>query len=134
MPTTPTPIPDAQGSTLVFGGVKFPKLTGWKVQAGGVTLFDRTHMGSSTYGSGENVRVVKQFDVSAVEPDSIEATALGPSSFGPSDKGRAATLTLTFPDGSSLFGTAALVNYTVEGQVGDLVKTSMSFKYLGYEV
>jgi len=130
MPTTP--IPDAQGSTLVFGSVTFSKLTGWKVQAGSVTLFDATNMSSTVLGGGDNSRILKQFDAVAVEPDSIDATALGPGSFSPSDKGAIDTLTLTFPDGSFLTGKAALAGYTVEGQVGDLVRTSMQFKYVGY--
>ena len=128
----PTNIPDAQGSTLSFGGVTFDELTGWLVQSGGVSLFDRTHIGSDTYGAGDNVRVVRQFDATAVEPDTVDATALGMGSFVQEDKGRAATLTLTFPDGTTLSGTATLINYAIEGQVGELLRTSMSFKFLGY--
>lgn len=127
-----TQIPDAHGSGLSFGGVYFTNLTGWRVQSGSVTLHDVTSLASPVVGSAGNSRVQRQFDAVSVEPDTVDVTALGPASFAPSDKGTISVLVLAFPDGTTIFGNAALVGYEVTGQVGELIRTSMQFKYVGY--
>jgi hypothetical protein len=125
----PTDIATAQGSTLTWGSFKFTSMTGWQVQSGAVTLFDRTHMGSTILGTAGTTRIVKRMDAVAVEGETISVTALGPVSFARTDIGDTATLSLSFEDGD-LVDDAVLMDFSVEGSVGQLIQTKMTFRML----
>jgi hypothetical protein len=53
---------------------------------------ETTNVTSTVVGTGASARVVKTYDVTAIEPITFSFTFKGPPSFGPSDAGKKATL------------------------------------------
>ena len=124
-------IEDAQGSALTWGTYTFPRLVQWDLQAGAVVMQDCTSFASPGYGLGYNARIQKQLDPIAVEPPTLEAVCLGFEGFQLEDRGRIATLSIVWASGS-VSALAALTDFRISGQVGELLRTSCTFRFTGF--
>ena len=127
MPSTP---PDsAQGSTVSFNGSPIGKLRGWRFTPRSAVLENVTGDAATLLGTGDETRVVKQFECLAVDPGSADVTLYGVA-FSKDDVGSKGDLVFTFT-GGSLTLEAVLENYEGSGQVGGFIEGSATFRFTG---
>ena len=110
----------AHGFAVSFGGVTLGKVQRFRCTLPGGQVIDVTAAGATILGTGANARVVRQVDITAVEPVTLEVEFIGTNSLGPSDRGRRATLVVSGP--FSLSGSALLTNVEFSGQIRDKVR------------
>jgi hypothetical protein len=115
----------------VWGGRNLGSITKFDVEfpAGAVQPF--THLDSRLAGSGSNTRVQAQYAPTTQEPPVISVAALGTGlGLVGDDRGTVAQLSVSFP-GGGVSGLAFLVEFRIEGAVGDLMRTSATFRLTG---
>lgn len=120
----------AQGSTVAFGGAEIGYLVGWTVEPAQAATTDATGTDATIYGSGDNSRVVKQVECTAVDPGTVSVRVLGCPPYAVSDIGSKATLEVGF-DGGSISWEAILLSFDVEGSVGELLRGTAKFQFTG---
>jgi hypothetical protein len=121
----------AHGFSASFGGVTLGKVQRFRCSMPGGQVVDVTAAGATILGTGANSRVVRQVDITAVDPVTIDIEFLGnPSSFGPSDRGRRATLAVSC-SAFSVSGSALLTNIEFGGQIRDKVRGVAQFTFDG---
>jgi|LauGreDrversion4_2_1035121.scaffolds.fasta_scaffold30738_4 hypothetical protein len=121
----------AQGFAVSFGGVNLGKIQRFRCALPGGQVVDVTAAGATILGSGANSRIVRQVDITAVDPITLEVEFLGnPSSLGPSDRGRRATLAASC-HAFSVSGSALMTNLEFTGQIRDKVRGVAQFTFDG---
>lgn len=120
----------AQGSAVSFCGTAIGKLTGYRIEAGQIVQSDFTSAESSKFGTGQDVRVMKEVGTSAIEPGRVELTLIGVPPFQISDIGKRGALAVSL-SGGYLNAEAILATFDVEGSVGELLKGQVSFVITG---
>lgn len=121
----------SHGFAVSFGGVTLGKVHRFRCTLPSGQVVDVTAAGASIIGTGANSRVVRQVDVTSVDPVTLEVEFFGnPSSLGPSDRGRRATLAASCA-AFSVSGSALLTNIEFSGQVRDKIRGSAQFTFDG---
>lgn len=121
----------AHGFAVTFGGVTLGKMQRFRCSLPGGQVIDVTAAGATILGTGANSRVVRQVDITAVDPITLEVEFIGnPSSLGPSDRGRRATLAASC-SAFSVSGSALLTNIEFTGQIRDKVRGVAQFTFDG---
>ena len=120
----------SQLSTVSFGGVEIGSLLGWTASPAQATTTDATGVDAVVYGSGDQTRLVKQVECTAVDPGSVSVRLLGCPPYSVSEIGSRDNLVVTF-DGGSITWEAILLTFEVEGSVGDLLRGSATFQFTG---
>lgn len=124
-------MPDSpHGFAVTFGGVALGKLRRFRVTLPGGQVLDVTGQGATILGTGVNSRVVRQIDVTAVDPVTLEVEFIGTNGLGPNDRGRRATLVATGA-GFTVSGAALLTNVDLSGEVRDKVRGVATFQLVG---
>ena len=119
----------SQGTTVSFSGSISQLLTvNVCASAGGTT--DATGADAPVLGQGANARVLKQLDMTSVEPAKVSITHLGATPFTVDDIGRKSTLTVT-GTGFGLSAQAYLSSFETTASVGDLLRSSAEFQLTG---
>lgn len=120
----------SHGTTVTFNGVAIGYLTGFDVESKAGQLQDATSIDSPVFGTGVNARVVKQYDVTSIEPPTVSITFRGPPSFSVTDAGFKANLVFDAP-GMSISGEAILMSWNHSGRVNQWSNGSASFQLTG---
>jgi hypothetical protein len=102
-------IPDSQGAVLYFRG-----------QALGVL-------------QGQSARVLKQYNVTSIEPGTITARFLGSPDLARNDLGGPGFLSFSWPSGGTLSGQAFLETLDAEFAKGELIQWAAVFQFSGFD-
>lgn len=125
-------VPDSQGATLSFNGTTLGIVQGITPSFAAGNVHDVTGYRSSLVGVGQNARVIKQYNVTSIEPGTITARFIGLPGFSRNDVGFPGTLTLTWPEGGTLSAQAFLVSVDAELAKGELVQWAATFQFNGF--
>lgn len=125
-------VPDSQGAVLSFNGTMLGILVGVAPSFSAGNVHDVTSMRSPVVGAGQNARVIKQLNVTSIDPGSITARFIGLPGFSRNDIGFPGTLTLTWPSGSQLQAVGALTQLDAELSRGELVQWAATFQFTGF--
>jgi len=120
----------AHTSTVSFAGTSLGQLVQFQAGGGSAVTADVTGVDATIYGVSANSRVVRQIDAVAIDPGTASVRLLGMPPFSQIRIGEKGSLAISTP-GGSLVGEAILMNYEVEGSVGDLLRGSASFQFTG---
>lgn len=122
-------IPSAQGSTVSFGGQPIGKLIAIRVTGNSASATDVTTMESTLSGGSGESFMVREFDVTVVDPGQVSITfwSVGPSA----EVGDRGTLSVSIDGNVVISGDAFLASYDVEASVGELVRGSATFQLTG---
>jgi hypothetical protein len=125
-------IPDSQGATLFFNGVQLGVLQGAKpaFAAGGVQ--EVTSMRSPVLGSGQNARVLKQYNCTSIEPGTMQCSFLGAADLARNDVGGPGTLVFSWPDGE-ISGQAFCSDLQADFTVGQVRQWTATFTFTGFD-
>lgn len=119
----------AQGTTVTFDGTPIGYLTGFDVEAD-AEVVETTNAYSSVVGTGENSRVVREFDSTSVSLPTLRIRFWGPPSFSATDAGLRGSIVFD-GGGTSLTGEAILTAWSHSGAVNEWSNGSASFKLTG---
>lgn len=120
-------IPSAQGTTVTFGGVSIGLLTGFDSSHKIGQLLDVTNVDSQLIGTGNQARLVRQYDCTSVEPASLSCAFYGAAAFTDEDLGISALLEFDSPE-ESYSAYAIMTEYTHSGSVGQFATGTASFQ------
>jgi hypothetical protein len=123
-------IPSAQNVSVSFGGTALGSLIGFDESHSGASPTDTTGSTATIVGSGGNTRVIRQVEITMIEPGSISFRCWGNPPFSRSDIGLSATLAFTI-GGVSQSLTAQLANFQRVGSAGELIQGSYQFQFMG---
>lgn len=119
------PVESSQGSTVSFGGSPLGNLTGISVKSGTASGVDVTSIDSPVSGG----TIAREVDVLAIEPGSVDVTFLGPPSGLVA--GAKGDLVVVIGGDTVIDGEAFVAECPVEAAVGDIVRSSVSFRLTG---
>jgi hypothetical protein len=125
-----TAIPSAQNVSVFFGGVALGGLIGFDEQYAAASPTDTTGSTATIVGSGGNTRVIRQVEITMIEPGSISFRCWGNPPFARSDIGLSATLSFTIA-GNTTSWPAQLANVQRVGSAGELIQGSYQFQFMG---
>ena len=123
-------IPSAQNVSVSFGGTALGGLIGFDEGYSAASPTDTTGSTATIVGSGGNTRVIRQVEITMIEPGSIAFRCWGNPPFSRSDIGLSATLAFTI-GGVSQSLTAQLANFQRVGSAGELIQGSYQFQFMG---
>lgn len=124
-------IPDGHGATVVFDGVSLGELLDVTPAFAAGNIHETTSMGATIVGAGQNARVIRQYNVTSIEPGTIVIKCLGYSPLTRDDIGRPGALSFVFGNGS-LSGQAVPIAVDATIATGELVQWSATFQFTGY--
>lgn len=116
----------SQGSTVSFGGSPLGEVLNFTVGSPTAVTTEKTSTSANVVGSGDQARVVRSFDCTAIDPGSVSVRLLGMPPYSPADIGTMGSLSFSTPDGSESYD-AMLQSYEVEAAVGELLRGSATF-------
>jgi hypothetical protein len=125
-----TAIPSAQGVSVSFNGVALGGLIGFDEQYAAASPTDTTGATATIVGSGANTRVIRQVEITMIEPGSIAFRCWGNPPFARSDIGLSATLSFTIA-GNTTSWPAQLASVQRVGSAGELIQGSYQFQFMG---
>lgn len=125
-------VPDSQGAVLSFSGVTLGVLVGAAPSFTAGNVHEVTSMRSQVVGAGQNARVVKQYNVTSIEPGTFTARFVGLPGFSRNDIGGPGTLTFTWPNGGQLSAAAFLETVDAELSRGELIQWAAKFRFSGF--
>jgi hypothetical protein len=121
----------AHGTVVTWGGTNLGRLTGVTVRAGRAALVDITSAGSTVIGTGWTSRVIREVGVGSIEPASVSLTLYAPGwTVTQNDRGDVRYLNVQGEWGS-YYGDAILMDYSLNGRVGEFVTMSVDFTFTG---
>jgi len=123
-------IPSAQGATVSFNGVALGGLIGFDEGYTAASPTDTTGASATIVGSGGNTRVIRQVEITMIEPGSISFRCWGNPPFGRADIGLSATLAFTI-GGVATSWPAQLASVQRVGSAGELIQGSYQFQFMG---
>ncbi len=121
---------EAAGASVSFGGVSLGAFAGFDEQYSAASPTDTTGASATIVGSGGNTRVIRQVEITMIEPGSISFRCWGNPPFTRADIGLSATLAFTI-GGVSTSGAAQLVNVQRVGSAGEVIQGSYQFQFMG---
>jgi len=123
-------IPSAQGATVSFNGTALGGLIGFDESYAAASPTDTTGASATIVGSGGNTRVIRQVEITMIEPGSISFRCWGNPPFGRADIGLSATLAFTI-GGVATSWPAQLASVQRVGSAGELIQGSYQFQFTG---
>jgi hypothetical protein len=124
-------IQDSQGATLLFNGVELgtyvSMLPSW--QTGNV--HETTSAISPVLGRGTDARVLRQYNVSAMEPGQVQVRFLGNPTLSLNQIGVTGTLAIVWP-GGYYSGAGFAIDLNGDIKAGELIQWTMTFQFSGY--
>jgi hypothetical protein len=125
-------IPSSQGAVLSFRGQVLGVLQNANPSYSVGNKHDVTSLRSQVVGFGQNARVLKQYDVTSIEPGTITARFLGSPSLSKDDLGGPGVLSFTYGSGASINGKAFLETLDAEFSKGELIVWAAVFQFSGF--
>lgn len=123
-------IPSAQGASVSFGGVSLGAFSGFDEGHSAASPTDTTGATATIVGTGGNTRVIRQVEITVIEPGSISFRCWGNPPFSRADIGLSGTLAFS-AGGVSLSLTAQLASFQRVGSAGELIQGSYQFQFTG---
>jgi hypothetical protein len=124
-------VQDSQGATLTFNGVTLGYYVSispsWSVSSSHET----TSKDSPILGRGTDARILRQYNVSSVEPGQIAVNFIGNSDLDWNSIGVTGYLKVSWP-GGSISGDGFMTDIQGDISAGELVRWSLTFKFSGY--
>jgi len=125
-------IPNSQGAVLMFRGRVLGVLQNANQSFTVGNKHEVTSLRSSVVGSGQNARVIKQYNVTSIDPGTITARFLGSPDLTRNDIGGPGTLSFSWGSGLSLSGEAFLETLDAEFAKGELIVWTAVFQFSGF--
>ena len=125
-------IPSSQGAALFFNGQQLGVLQGVSPSFAVGNKHEVTSMRSPVTGMGQNARVLKQYNVTSIEPGTITARFLGSPGLARNDIGGPGLLSFTWGSGATLSGQAFLESLDAEFAKGELIQWAAVFQFSGF--
>ncbi|CAB4184516.1 hypothetical protein UFOVP1124_15 [uncultured Caudovirales phage] len=122
-------MPSSHGFAVTFGGATVGKVYRFRCTLPGGQVVDVTTTGATILGTGGNARVVRQVDITAVDPITLDVEFFGVSGLGPDDRGRRAAVVVSGP--ISLSGSALLEDIEITGAARDKIRGTAKFIFDG---
>ena len=126
-------IPSSQGAVLRFNGQVLGVLQNANPSFAVGNKHEVTSMRSPVAGVGQNARVLKQYNVTSIEPGTITARFLGSPDLARNDIGGPGFLSFTWGSGASLSGQAFLETLEAEFAKGELIQWAAVFQFSGFD-
>jgi len=125
-------IPSSQGAVLSFNGQVLGVLQNANPTFAVGNKHEVTNVRSPVVGSGQNARVLRQYNVTSIEPGTITARFLGSPDLARNDIGKPGVLSFTWGSGASLSGQAFLEALDAEFAKGELIVWAAVFQFSGF--
>lgn len=125
-------IADGHGATISFNGKALGNLVGIQPAFQAANVHEVTSLTPTIVGSGQNARVVKQYNVTSIESGAITCSFIGSPGLSRNDIGYPAALTVTAGSSISLSGQAVCIQLDADVQVGELVRWNAVFQFTGF--
>lgn len=123
-------IPSAQGASVSFGGTALGSIIGFDEGYTAASPTDTTGASATIVGTGGNTRVIRQVEITMIEPGSISFRCWGNPPFSRSDIGLSGALVFSV-GGVSTSLTAQLASVQRVGSAGELIQGSYQFQFMG---
>ena len=123
----------SQGAVLSFRGVVLGVLQNVGPSFAVGNKHEVTSMMSKVFGNGQNARVLKQYNVTSIEPGTITARFLGSPSLARNDIGGPGLLVFSWGSGSIVNGQAFLETLDAEFAKGELIQWAAVFQFSGFD-
>lgn len=125
-------IPSSQGAVLYFNGLLLGVLQTANPSFAVGNKHEVTSMRSPVLGAGQNARVLKQYNVTSIEPGTFTARFLGSPDLARNDIGGPGVLSFSWGSGASLSGQAFLETLDAEFAKGELIQWAAVFQFSGF--
>ena len=126
-------IPSSQGAVLSFRGSVLGVLQNANQTFAVGNKHEVTSIRSPVVGTGQNARVIKQYNVTSIEPGTITARFLGSPDLARNNIGGPGILSFTWGSGASLIGQAFLETLDSEFAKGELIVWAAVFQFSGFD-
>ena len=124
-------IPNSQGAALFFNGQALGVLQSVSLSLAVGNKHEVTSMRSPVTGSGSSARVMRQYNVTSIEPGTIAARFLGLPDLTVLDTGKYGSLVFSYGYGRSVVAQAFLESLDSEFTKGELVQWAAVFQLSG---
>jgi len=124
-------IPTSQGSSLYFNGQQLGVLQNVSLSLAVGNKHEVTSMRSPITGSASSARVIKQYNVTSIEPGTITARFLGLPDLTVLDMGKYGVLVFSYGNGRTVRAQAFLETLDSEFTKGELVQWAAVFQLSG---
>ena len=125
-------IPDSQGGVVTFRGVTLGVLVGVTPAFSAGNVSEVTSVRSPVIGSGQNARVLRQYNCTSIEPGKFECRFLGVPDLARNDIGGPGPIVFSWPTGT-LSGQAFLSGLEAQFVRGELVQWNATFQFTGFD-
>jgi hypothetical protein len=125
-------IPASQGAVLSFRGQVLGVLQNANPSFVVGNKHEVTNTRSPVTGVSQNARVLKQYNVTSIEPGTITARFLGLPSLSIKDIGGSGVLLFSYGSGSTVVGQAILESLDSDFAKGELVQWAAVFQLSGF--
>jgi hypothetical protein len=124
-------IPSSQGAALFFNGQELGVLQNVNLSLSVGNKHEVTSMRSPVAGSGSSARVMKQYNVTSIEPGTITARFLGLPDLSVLEIGKYGLLVFSYGNGRSVEAQSFLEALDSEFAKGELVQWAAVFQLSG---
>lgn len=124
-------VPDSQGATIRFRGTLLGVLIGFSPSFSAGNVHEVTSQKATVVGTGQNARVIKQYNVTSIEPGTVTARFLGAADLARNDVGYPGSLVVSW-SGGTLSGQAFLTDLQAEFSRGELRQWAATFQFNGF--
>ena len=124
-------IPSSQGAALYFNGQALGVLQNVSLSLAVGNKHEVTSMRSPITGSASSARVIKQYNVTSIEPGTITARFLGLPDLGVLDIGKYGVLLFAYGNGRTVRAQAFLESLDSEFAKGELTQWAAVFQLSG---
>ena len=125
-------IPTSQGAVLSFRGQVLGVLQNVSLSLAVGNKHEVTSMRSPVAGAGQNARVLRQYNVTSIEPGTFTARFLGLPDLTVQDMGAPGALVFSYGSGRTVVGQAFLEALDSEFAKGELVQWAAVFQLSGF--
>ena len=125
-------IPSSQGAVLRFRGQVLGVLQNVRLSLTVGNKHEVTSIRSPVTGAGQNARVLKQYNVTSIEPGAFTATFLGLPDLTVQDIGAPGVLVFSYGSGGTVVAQAFLESLDSEFAKGELVQWAAVFQLSGF--
>jgi hypothetical protein len=124
-------IEDSQGATLLFNGVELGTYVSMSPSWQTGNVHEVTSKDSQVLGTGTDARVLRQYNVSAMEPGQVQVRFLGNPTLRLDQIGVTGTLAIIWA-GGAYSGNGFAIDLAGDIKAGELIQWSMTFQFSGY--
>jgi hypothetical protein len=124
-------IPSSQGAALYFNGQQLGVLQNVSLSLAVGNKHEVTSMRSPVTGSASSARVMRQYNVTSIEPGTITARFLGLPDLGVLDMGKYGLLLFAYGNGRTVRAQAFLESLDSEFAKGELIQWAAVFQLSG---